>query len=510
MNLSMLQCFFEDTGNPAKNAENRKLFQKMKIMEAGGEYTRQMGIYPVINLTLKSAKQPSFESAFGRMKDAIAEEFKRHQYVLQSDKIDDDDKELFRKIAGGKAEYDEYCGSLKFLCRCLSQAAENNAIILIDEYDAPLENAYFRGFYDEIVDFIRSLLEAALKTNNFLQFAVITGCLRISKESIFTGLNNLNVISILDENFAEYFGFTQGDVDSLLSFYGISHMADDVKKWYDGYLFGHTEVYNPWSIINYVENVISNNMEFPRPYWSNTSSNNIVRKMIMEADGSTVQEIESLLAGDTIEKQIHENITYEDIGQSEDNLWNFLFFTGYLKAVGRKFQSDEIYLEMKIPNREVRYIYNNTIKEWFLQKTKTMDLSVLYNAILSSDTATMESFLKKQLGESISFMDSAEKFYHGFLLGLLGGLGGYKKKSNMESGTGRYDIILMPYDEQKPAVILELKRARKFTEMENLCKEALQQIDQKHYDAVLTEEGYPLILKYGICFCKKSCMVRKC
>ena len=510
LNLSMLQYFFEDTGNPAENAKNRKLFQKMKIMEAGEEYTRQMGIYPVINLTLKSAKQPSFESAFGRMKDAIAEEFKRHQYVLQSDKIDDDDKELFRKIAGRKAKYDEYCGSLKFLCRCLSQTAENNTIILIDEYDVPLENAYFRGFYDEMVDFIRSLLEAALKTNNFLQSAVITGCLRISKESIFTGLNNLKINSVLDNNYAEYFGFTQGEVDSLLSFYGISHMADDVKKWYDGYLFGHTEVYNPWSIINYVENVISGNTEFPKPYWSNTSSNSIVRKMIMEADGSTVQEIESLLAGDTIEKQIHENITYGDIEQSEDNLWNFLFFTGYLKAVGKKFQSDEIYLEMKIPNREVRYIYNNTIKEWFLQKTKTIDLSNLYNAILSGDTATVESFLKKQLGESISFMDSAEKFYHGFLLGLLGGLGGYKKKSNMESGTGRYDIILMPYDEQKPAVILELKRARKFTEMENLCKEALQQIDQKHYDAVLTEEGYPLILKYGICFCKKSCMVRNC
>ena len=508
LNLSMLQYFFEDTGNPAENAKNRKLFQKMKIMEAGEEYTRQMGIYPVINLTLKSAKQPSFESAFGRMKDAIAEEFKRHPYVLQSDKIDDDDKELFRKIAGRKAKYDEYCGSLKFLCRCLSQTAENNTIILIDEYDVPLENAYFRGFYDEMVDFIRSLLEAALKTNNFLQSAVITCCLRISKESIFTGLNNLKINSVLDNNYAEYFGFTQGEVDSLLSFYGISHMADDVKKWYDGYLFGHTEVYNPWSIINYVENVISGNTEFPKPYWSNTSSNSIIRDLVVKADSSTVQEIEHLLAGDSIEKPVHEDITYGDILQSKENLWNFLFFTGYLKAAGRSFRSDTIYLEMKIPNREVRYIYNNTIREWFHRKTESADFSGLYGAILSGNAEAAENFLKKQLRGSISFMDSAEKFYHGFLLGLLGGLQDYRKKSNLESGSGRYDITLIPYDEQQPAVILELKHAKRFADMEGLCREALQQIDEKNYADALTEEGYPLILKYGVCFCKKSCMVR--
>lgn len=480
----------------------------MKIMDAKDGYVQHMGMYPVINLTLKSAKQPVFESAYYKLKREIVEEFKRHRYVLQSDKMDTDDKNLFQKIAGENADYNGYSVSLKFLCKCLYQVTGKKTVILIDEYDVPLENAYFKGFYDRMVGFIRSLLESVLKTNDSLLFAVITGCLRISKESIFTGLNNFDVVSILDENYAEYFGFIQCEVDSLLSFYDISQAGDDVKNWYNGYLFGDTEVYNPWSVINYAKDIVYHNTDFPKPYWSNTSSNSIVHEMVAEADSNTVQEIESLLTGDTIEKQIHEDITYNDIRQSKDNLWNFLFFTGYLKAVGRNFRSDIIYLEMKIPNREVRYIYNNTIQQWFRKKTDTMDFSVLYHAILSGDAETAEGFLKKQLRESISFMDSAENFYHGFLLGMLSGLQSYKKKSNLENGDGRYDIILMPYDEQRPAVILELKRAKKFTEMEKLCQEALGQIDEKHYDDGLIEEGYSQVLKYGICFCKKSCMVK--
>ncbi|RKI36409.1 AAA family ATPase, partial [bacterium D16-59] len=246
----------------------------------------------------------------------------------------------------------------------------------------------------------------------------------------------------------------------------------------------------------------------PKPYWSNTSSNSIIHELVVKADDSTVQEIECLLAGDSIEKPAHEDITYGDIHQSKNNLWNFLFFTGYLKSIGKRFENRTTFLEMKIPNEEVMYIYENTIWEWFHQKIRAMDFSDLYHAILSGDTETTENLLKKQLRESISFMDSAEKFYHGFLLGLLGGLQDYRKKSNLESGSGRYDITLMPYDEQQPAVILELKRAEKFTEMENLCREALRQIDEKNYADALIEEGYPIILKYGVCFCKKSCMVR--
>ena len=506
---SMLRTFFEEEIDADGRAvDNSGYFAGKKIMEAGAQYTGHMGKYPVIFLSMKSAKQPDFEMAYDSLLDEIIREYDRHRYLLGSDRLTGDIKERYSAILAGKAGKAAYAKSLAFLSDCLEKYHCQKTIILIDEYDVPLENAYFKGFYNQMIDFMRSLLESALKTNDSLQFAVITGCLRISRESIFTGLNNLEVVSVLDENYAEHFGFTQGEVDSLLDFYNVSCIKDDVKSWYDGYLFGDTEVYNPWSIINYVKDTIYHNTEFPKPYWSNTSSNSIIHELVVKADSSTVQEIEHLLMGEAIEKPVHEDITYGDIHQSEDNLWNFLFFTGYLKAAGRSFHSDIIYLKMKIPNREIRYIYNNTIQEWFHKKTEAADFSSLYRAILSGDTETAENFLKKQLRESISFMDSAEKFYHGFLLGLLGGLQDYRKKSNLESGSGRYDITLIPYDEQQPAVILELKRAKKFTEMENLCREALHQIDEKNYADALIEEGYPIILKYGVCFCKKSCMVK--
>ena len=506
---SMLRTFFEEEiDSDGKTVDNSRYFEGKKIMGAGRQFTCHMGKYPVIFLSMKSAKQPNFEMAYHRILTDIVSEFERHAYLLEGNILTLAQKKLYNTILERTAGIADYTFSLKFLSDCLGKYHHRKTIILIDEYDVPLENAYFKGFYRQMVDFMRSLLESALKTNDSLQFAVITGCLRISRESIFTGLNNLKINSVLDESYSEFFGFMQDEIDSLLSFYGIGQKKEEIKEWYNGYLFGGTEVYNPWSILNYVDDIVSHNTEFPKPYWSNTSSNSIIHELVVKADSSTVQEIERLLAGKAIEKPVHEDITYEDIYQSEDNLWNFLFFTGYLRAAGRSFHSDIIYLKMMIPNREIRYIYNNTIQEWFHKKAETMDFSSLYRAILSGDIESAENFLKKQLRESISFMDSAEKFYHGFLLGLLGGLQDYRKESNLEGGNGRYDITLIPYDEQQPAVILELKRAKKFTDMENLCLEALRQIDEKKYADALIEEGYPLILKYGICFCKKSCMVK--
>ena len=506
---SMLRTFFEEEIDADGRAvDNSGYFSGKKIMGAGAQYTGHMGKYPVIFLSMKSAKQPDFEMAYSRLLTDIVSEFERHSYLLEGDVLTPAQKKRYNAVLEQSAGMAEVTFSLKFLSDCLEKYHHQKTIILVDEYDVPLENAYFKGFYKQMVDFMRSLLESALKTNDSLQFAVITGCLRISRESIFTDLNNLKINSVLDESYSEFFGFIQDEIDSLLSFYGIGQKKEEIKEWYNGYLFGDTEVYNPWSILNYVDDIISHNTEFPKPYWSNTSSNSIIHELVVKADSSTVQEIERLLAGKAIEKPVHEDITYEDIYQSEDNLWNFLFFTGYLRAAGRSFHSDIIYLKMMIPNREIRYIYNNTIQEWFHKKAETMDFSSLYRAILSGDIESAENFLKKQLRESISFMDSAEKFYHGFLLGLLGGLQDYRKESNLESGNGRYDITLIPYDEQQPAVILELKRAKKFTDMENLCLEALRQIDEKKYADALIEEGYPLILKYGICFCKKSCMVK--
>ncbi|MCM1257251.1 MAG: ATP-binding protein [Roseburia sp.] len=507
--LTMLQTFFEDERDrEGKPVDNSLYFAGKKIESAGETYMEKMGQYPVINLTLKSAKQPTYEMAYSVLRDEIREEFRRHKYVCGSDCLDEDEKKKFLQMIEGKAEAGEYATSLAFLSVCLKKYHGKNVVILIDEYDVPLENAYFERFYDSMIKFVRSLFESALKTNICLELAVITGCLRISRESIFTGLNNLKVISILRDDAAECFGFTPEEVEEMLKAYGKGSRTEEVRDWYDGYLFGDTEVYNPWSVINYVDENKNKKNILPKPYWSNTSSNSIVRELIEEADFDTRGEIENLLAGGTIEKQIHEDITYGDIHESQDNLWNFLFFTGYLKKVGERFESDNIYLTMTIPNREIRYVYQNSIFTWFDKKVKTSDRKPLYEALLSGDCSAIEKILKKQLIESISFYDGGEQFYHGFMVGMLGGLGTYHLKSNREAGDGRADLIMEPLDENDPVVILELKTAEKFSLMEERCEAALRQIEEKHYDAWYKEMGYEHYVKYGISFCKKSLKVK--
>lgn len=505
---STLQTFFENEVKPdGSTVDNSAYFAGKKIMDAGEEYTRHMGRYPLIFLTLKSAKQPTYQMAYDFLVNGIMAEYERHRYLLQGDALSAKQKERYIAIMDRNAEPSEYAGALQFLSACLEQYHGEKTIILIDEYDVPLENAFYSGFYEEMVGFIRSLFESALKTNNSLNFAVVTGCLRISKESIFTGLNNFDIISILDDSYAEYFGFVSEEVEAMLGYYGIIDRMEEAKLWYNGYSFGETEVYNPWSVINYVRDIVQKNSEFPKPYWSNTSSNSIIKDLVEQADQNTKKEIEQLIAGGSIEKQVHEEITYGDIYQTRDNLWNFLFFTGYLKEVGRRFDSESIYLTLQIPNREIRYIYNNTIRLWFQQMVESEDYSELYTAIVNGDTQRFEMLIKKRLKESISFMDHAENFYHGFLLGLLTGMKDYCSISNRESGNGRYDIALEPNDMEFPVIILELKVTAKFGEMEEKCREALQQIDEKQYDAEFVETGYPHIMKYGVCFCKKNCRI---
>lgn len=509
LTLSMLKTWFEkEMDADGTVIDNSRYFEGTEIMETGENYTRHMGQYPVISMSLKSAKQPDFETAYKCLREQIAEEFKRHAYILNSDSVIESDKEKYRAIMEERGEKSAYATCLAFLSRCLKRYHKKNVIVLLDEYDVPLENAFFSGFYDQMIAFIRSLFESVLKTNDSLEFAVITGCLRISKESIFTGLNNLNVISILNNSYAEYFGFTPLEVRKLLEFYGLEEKEEEVTQWYDGYLFGKTEVYNPWSVIAYADTAISNPGAFARPYWSNTSSNDIVRKLVARADSATKQEIEELIAGGTIEKPIHEDITYEDVYKTQDNLWNFLFFTGYLKAVSQRFEINTIYLTMKIPNEEVKYIYQNTIREWFEQEIKTVDFTEMYQALFQGEAEQLQENLKQQLRKSISYYDNGEMFYHGFMMGMLGSISGYYVKSNRESGNGRPDILLIPLDEQQPAVIMEIKHAKKFPQMEELCEEALKQIEEQDYAEELLEEGYENILKYGICFCKKSCKVK--
>ena len=313
LNLSMLQYFFEDTGDAEQNKKNRTLFDGLNIMRAEETYTSRMGQYPVIFLTLKSAKQRNFEAAYFKLREEISGEFKRHEKQLMSGDIPEDDRALFYEIASGKADREVYSGSLKILSRLLYQVTGKKAVILIDEYDVPLENAYFSGFYNEMIDFIRSLFESALKTNAYLQFAVITGCLRISKESIFTGLNHLNSISILDKQYSEHFGFTEQEVRQAMISYGMENRFEDMKEWYDGYSFGNREVYNPWSVIKFLYDLVADQNVFTRPYWLNTSSNDIVKNLVLRADRETKGQIEMLLAGNTLDIPVHEEITYKDI-----------------------------------------------------------------------------------------------------------------------------------------------------------------------------------------------------
>lgn len=508
--LSMLRTFFEDErDNDGNRIDNKEFFSGTAIFSAGAEYEKYFGKYPVISLSLKSAKQPNFDMAYECLRDDIAREFDRHDYILKSDVLSETNKEKYRILRDRKASRQEYGTALKFLSECLESYCRQKTIILIDEYDVPLENSYFRGFYPQMIDFIRSLFESALKTNDALEFAVITGCLRISKESVFTGLNNLKIISVLNNDYAEYFGFTQAETEKLLADYGISERTEEVKQWYDGYLFGQTEVYNPWSMINYVDAITSGTTNFPKPFWSNTSSNSIIRELIEEADMGTRREIEILLDGGTIEKMIHEDITYGDIHESQDNLWNFLFFTGYLKKCGERFENRSIYLKMAIPNEEVAYIYENNILTWFDKKIRVLDMKPFRTALESGDCGQMEQFISAQLMDTISIYDYAENYYHGFLAGLLKCLGNYAVSSSREGGTGRSDLLLRENVFRGRGIILELKVAKGFGEMEQKCQKALAQIEEKQYEQELRADGYETILKYGVCFFKKGCMVRK-
>ncbi|MCM1024999.1 MAG: ATP-binding protein [Roseburia sp.] len=508
LNMSMLRYFFEDTGDAEENAQNRELFQGLKIMEAGEAYTGHMGSYPVISLTLKSAKQRSFESAYGKMKDEIISEYQRHNYVLRSDGINMEKKRRFQEIAAGAAEQDDYSGSLKFLSECLYKATGKKAVILIDEYDVPLENAYFKGFYGEMVDFIRSLFESALKTNSCLQFAVITGCLRVSKESIFTGLNHLRIISVLDKQYGEHFGFTESEVLQIMADYGVENRFLTMKEWYDGYQFGDAQVYNPWSVINFMYDLYADANAFPRPYWINTSSNDIIKDMIAQADRETKGQIETLLGGGTLDIQVHEEVTYEDMHSRGTNLWNFLYFTGYLTKETEYFQDKYTFLKVRVPNTEVMTIYENTILSWMRGKIEKTDFRDLYRALEDGDAERMRDILNEQLFSTISFQDNAENFYHGFLAGILSQSENYLVKSNRESGNGRSDLMLRSPSLRGRSFILELKVSRDIDSLDADAERALQQIYDKKYMNELRAEGYRRIDCYGVSFYRKDCEVR--
>ena len=510
LNLSMLRYFFEDTGDKVKNEQNKELFRGMKITNAGEKYTEQMGVYPVINLTLKSAKQEDFENAYYTMQVEIASEFDRHRSVIETgrEKLTQKEYEQYIRIADEEADEKQVRGSLKLFSRCMYKITGKNTVILIDEYDVPLENAYFRGFYEKMAAFIRSLFESGLKTNDYLQFAVITGCLRISKESIFTGLNHLKIISILDQQYSEHFGFTESEVLQMMQYYGVESRFSTMKEWYDGYTFGDTEVYNPWSVINYMSDLNTKLTVFPRSYWINTSSNDIIKDLIVRADRETKSQIETLLRGDTLDIQVHEEVTYGDMYSNNENLWNFLYFTGYLTKEREYFKESIIFLKVLIPNIEVKTIYQSTILNWMKGNIKKKNFHDLYRAIEDGNEDKMRDILNSQLFQTISFFDSAENFYHGFLTGILSQSENYLVESNRESGNGRSDIMVKSPSLRGRSFVLELKVSDSIDNLEADAKRALQQIYDRNYMEELKTEGYRKIDCYGISFYRKDCEVR--
>ncbi len=508
LNLSMLRIFFEDTGSEEKNDEKRQLFRGLQIAGEKSLCADWMTKYPVISITLKSAKQRNFEMAFYHLRETIKAEYRRHMYVLDSKNIKEAEREYFQQMMDGKAPETAYYTALKFLTDILYAVTGRKTIILIDEYDVPLENAYFRGYYQEMTDFIRSLFESALKTNESMEFAVITGCLRISRESIFTGLNHLEMNTVLSHNYAQCFGFTLEEVGKMARAYGFEDKLCDFKKWYDGYQFGDVQIYNPWSILRYIKDLIVDRDAFPQAYWANTSSNEIVKNLVRNAGTEEKQQIECLIQGGTLEVTVHEEITYEDMNLKGDLLWNFLYFTGYLtKEASWMNGQGDIIVRLVIPNLEVKKVYEYTILAWFHEEMRRQDFHDLYRALENGDAAGVQSVLNEQLQRSISFYDSAENFYHGFLTGILNQSQSYRVKSNRESGSGRSDLLLCPLDLEKKAFVLELKTSAKFKDALEDAEKAVEQIRRMCYADELLEDGYEEVDVYGIAFYRKNCKV---
>ena len=508
LNMSMLKSFFEI-------GTDKSLFDGLYISGNKELCAEYMGKYPVIFLSLKGVDGLDFATARRMLCAILKNELDRHYYLKTSDALTDEDRTQFGKMLQETDENIE--DSIRMLSKLLFKHFGQKAVILIDEYDVPLDKAFQNGYYKEMVSLIRGLFGQALKTNEFLQFAVLTGCLRISKESIFTGLNNFKVMSITDSRFDEQFGFTDGDVRKLLSDYGMDSHFDEIKEWYDGYHFGRADVYCPWDVINHVDHLRDDSDAKPQTYWINSSGNSLVRRLINRADSSTKDEIERLIAGEAIEKVIRLDLTYDEIDNSIDNIWSVLFTTGYLTKIGEvKLPDSESYAyKLVIPNKEVREVFVLQIQEWFkaVVANENDTMKLLSRAILDKDEQQIARQLNIVMGRMISILDTKapddmkENFYHGLLLGLLRGSNpDWLIKSNRESGDGFSDILIKPEDPDA-GIIIEVKYAKEIKGLDAACDAAMAQIKDKRYDEALRDEDRCDILAYGIAFCRKRCRV---
>ena len=507
LNMSMLKCFFEIGGR-------KELFDGLKIAEKKALCEQYMGRFPVISISLKSVEALNYQAACAALRTVIGNEAMRFPFLGTSRRLEENDREryqaLIRMDRGLFAMEEELLvDSLRTLCQLLAKHYSCKVILLIDEYDVPLDKAFQAGYYEEMVSLIRRLFGNVLKTNEDLQFAVLTGCLRISRESIFTGLNSLKVHTITDARYDEYFGFTEKDVEQMLSYYGLASYQEKFRDWYDGYLFGKVRVYCPWDVINYCDDLLADSEAVPQNYWANTSGNDIIWRLLKRADHTTRREIEELINGGTIVKEIRQELTYRDIEDSIENLWSVLYSTGYLTQRGRV---DGRKLKLALPNLEVKELFIRLVKEWFQETARkdTPRIQQFCQAFLDGDVPLIQEMLHEYLWDSISVRDAAdrlnrrENFYHGMLLGLLQGRENWSVSSNAETGEGYSDISICT--SQRLGIVIEVKYAGDGN-LEAACREALEQIERRQYAYGLERRGMKDIRKYGIAFCRKECKV---
>lgn len=509
LNMSMLRCFFEI-------GADKTLFDGLYIAQNEQFCEEYMGKFPVVLLTLKGVEGTTFEEARFSLAELVVAEARRFKFLLESDKLDADDKDMYRELISLNRSQDAMTAvklrfSLKNLSELLYKHYGQKTIVLIDEYDVPLDKAFQDGYYKEMVSLIRGLLGETLKTNDFLQFAVLTGCLRVSKESIFTGLNNFKILSITDVRFDEQFGFTEDEVKELLRAYQLESHLPEMKEWYDGYHFGDADIYCPWDVINHVELLCINSQAEPKCYWINSSGNSLVKRFIAKANKTTRDEIERLVAGEAIEKFVRLELTYDEIDNSIDNIWSVLFTTGYLTQSG---MTEQGAYKLVIPNKEVREVYRLQIQEWFDKKLSdnTEQLTAFWRSIEDGNTGTIEQYLNRTLSNSISVFDTKapesekESSYHTLLIGMLTGNTDWVVRSNVEAGEGFADIIVEPEDPDA-GIIFELKYSREASGLDKACERAIEQIIDRRYAEYLKNDGRHNIMFYGIAFYKKRCKV---
>lgn len=496
MNMSMLAEFFDI------RKDSRPIFSGLKIADNKELCEAWMNQWPVIHVTFRSVFGSCFKDAYSMIEAVIAELYKQHIYLLENPEMMVYDREIFDRIAGKKASGEEIKNSLLFLTRLLGQYYGKTVILLIDEYDVPLAKASDKGYYEEMLYVIRGILQA-LKDNSFLHLAVVTGCLRIAKESIFTGTNNFITDTISDNRLDEFFGFTQEEVDRILADTQNTSHSQEIKNWYDGYRFGSIDVYSPWDVMNHINALCLDPQAMPRSYWRNTSDNAIIRSFIDQAENDTIKQFEILLSGDKISQKIEEDLTYDYLHASAENLWSILYLTGYLTGTEKEEGRQE--WNLWIPNLEIREIFEDTVIKWFHDSARLWEKKALFRAVWERDEEKLTEEMTKLLRKTISYHDYKEDFYHAFLAGIFAGAG-YIVKSNREHGDGRSDVEVQDYDGDRIA-IFEVKYSRRLEDLPYDCERAIKQIDVRRYGEEFAED-YSTVICYGIAFYRKRCMVK--